>query len=83
MDNGVWESLEIRFAWAEKNARSNRATPTANLTGCKVLTVINVMRKSRYTKEMLLSALEGAESIKDVMSNLGLNVNSRNYRVCH
>lgn len=37
-------------------------------------------RKTKYSKEELVAALDGAKSIRDVISNLGLNINSGNYR---
>lgn len=40
-------------------------------------------QKIKYTKEQLEKAINNSRSIKEVISNLGLNINPGNYRVIH
>ena len=41
------------------------------------------MSSTRFSKEAVVKALDGAETIKEVIQNLGLKVNNGNYRAIH
>ena len=41
------------------------------------------MSSTRFSKETVVKALDGAETIKEVIQNLGLRVNNGNYRAIH
>lgn len=45
--------------------------------------IICFMSSTRFSKEAVVKALDGAETIKEVIQNLGLKVNNGNYRAIH